>query len=136
MTEIEDLGHIYYIDMKEFVKTINKTGKIDKDETQDSMLAKWLAVITEKDIKDKTIIKNICEIQEEINMAVSELVRLSEDKIIRHAYLKRQDEIMLHNRKDRRLAELEVEVVQKDITISARDAEIEELKRQLAEFLS
>ena len=63
------------------------------------MLAKWLAVITEKDIENKAIIKNICEEQEEIGMAVSELVRLSEDKVTRQAYQKRQDEIMLYNRK-------------------------------------
>ena len=55
-------------------------------ETQDSTLAKWLAVIMEKDINDKSIITNICEEQEEIGMAVSALVRLSEDKITRQAY--------------------------------------------------
>ena len=47
------------------------------------MLAYWLAVITEKDIKDKSIIENICKEQEEIGMAVSELVKLSEDRVTR-----------------------------------------------------
>jgi len=35
--------------------------------------------------------------QEEIGMAVSALVKLSEDKVTRQAYQKRQDEIMLYN---------------------------------------
>ena len=61
------------------------------------MLANWLAIITEKDIEDKAIIKSICEEQEEIGMAVSALVKLSEDKVTRQAYQKRQDEIMLYN---------------------------------------
>ena len=41
--------------MRAFVKTINEAVKIGKVETQDSMLAKWLAVITEKDIADKMV---------------------------------------------------------------------------------
>jgi hypothetical protein len=89
---------LHYIDMKAFVKIINETGCVNKTETQDTMFANWLAIITEKDIEDKAIIKNICEEQEEIGMAVSALVRLSEDKITRQAYQRRQDEIMLYNR--------------------------------------
>jgi len=90
---------LHYINMKLFVKTINETGGIGKGETEETMLAKWLAIITEKDIEDKTIIKNICEEQEEIGMAVSELVRLSEDMVIRQAYQRRQDDIMLYNKR-------------------------------------
>lgn len=81
---------LHYIDMKAFVNAINKVGGIGKGETEEKMLAKWLAVITEKDIEDKAIIKSICEEQEEIGMAVSTLVRLSEDKVTRQAYQKRQ----------------------------------------------
>ena len=44
-------------------------------------------------------IKNICVEQEEIGMAVSALVRLSKDKLKRQEYLKRQDEIMLYNKR-------------------------------------
>ena len=115
-TVFTDALELHYIDMKAFVKTINETG--GKSETQDSMLARWLAIITEKDIKDKAIIKNICEEQEEISMAVSTLVRLSEDKVTRQAYQRRQDEIVLQNRKDRRLTELEAEVAEKDALIA------------------
>ena len=84
-TVFSDALELHYIDMKAFVKTINETGGIGKGETQDSKLEKWLAVITEKDINDKSIIANICEEQEEIGMAVSALVRLSEDKVTRQA---------------------------------------------------
>jgi hypothetical protein len=57
-------------------------------------------------------------------MAVSALARLSEDKITRQAYQKRQDEIMLQNRKDRKLSELEA-------TIAKKDAIIAKLRSQL-----
>jgi hypothetical protein len=93
-----DALELHYIDMEAFVKTINEAGCIGKGEMLDSMFEKWLAVITEKDIKDKTIIKNICGEQEEIGMVVSELVRLSEEMIIRHAYQRRQDDIVVYNR--------------------------------------
>ena len=128
-TIFSDAMELHYIDMKKFAKTINETGRIGKGEMQDSMLAKWLAVITEKDIEDKEIIKSICEEQEEIGVAVSALARMSEDKITRQAYQRRQDEIVLQQRKDQRLTELEIEVAEKD-------AENEQLKQQLAELRS
>ena len=101
-TVFSDALELHYIDMKAFVKAINEKGSIDEDKTEESMLdnfSNWLAFITEKDIEDKTIIKTICEEQEEIGMAVSALVRLSEDKITRQAYQRRQDEIMSYNKR-------------------------------------
>jgi len=121
---------LHYIDMKAFVKTINKTGGIGKGETQDSMLAKWLTVITEKDIEDKSIIKNICEEQEEIGMAVSALVRLSEDKITRQAYQKRQDEIVLYNK---RISDYKQIAEQEKLRAEKAEAENEILRKRLAE---
>ena len=87
-----DSLELHYIDMQMFVDMINKHSMID-----DSMLSKWLAIITEKDIKDKSIIENICKEKEEIEMVVSTLVRLSDDKIARQAYQRRQDDIALYN---------------------------------------
>jgi predicted transposase/invertase (TIGR01784 family) len=118
---------LHYFNMKAFVETINEKGGIGKGETQDSMLANWLTLITVKDIEDKTIIKSICEEQEEIGMAVSTLVRLSEDKLTRQEYLKRQDDIMLQNQKERRLVELET-------TVADQARENEQLRQQLAEL--
>ena len=90
-----DALELHYIDMKAFAEATNKAGGIEKGGAQGSMLANWLAFITEKDIADKSIIKGICEEQEEIGMAVSTLARFSEDKLTRHEYLRRQDDIML-----------------------------------------
>ena len=101
---------LHYIDMKTFVKTINETDSIGKGETIETMLSNWLALITEKDIEDKNIIKNICKKQEEIGMAVSTLVRLSKDKVMRQAYQRRQDDLLLQQQKDRRFMEMEVEI--------------------------
>ena len=98
-TVLTDALELHYIDMKAFVKAINKTGSIEIGKPHETMLAKWLAIIAEKDILDKAIIKNICVEQEEIGMAVSALVRLSKDKLKRQEYLKRQDEIMLYNKR-------------------------------------
>jgi len=134
-TIFTDALELHYIDMKAFVKTINETGGVGKGETQETMLANWLAIITEKDIEDKTIIKNICEEQEEINMAVSALVRLSEDKITRQAYQKRQDEIMLYNKRIsdyKHAAEQERQRADEaEVTIANQAKLIAELRSQL-----
>ena len=128
---------LHYIDMKAFVETINETGGIGKGETEETMLANWLAVITEKDIEDKSIIKNICEEQEAIGMAVSALVRLSEDKITRQAYQKRQDEIGLYNKRisdyKHRAEQAESASVEKDVTIADQAKIIAELRSRLDE---
>jgi len=126
-TVFSDALELHYIDMKAFVKNINKKSGFGEGETLDSMLTKWLTVIAEKDIEDKTIIKNICEEQEEISMAVSELVRLSEDKITRQAYQKRQDEIMLYNKRLNDYIHMRHRAEQ-------AEAEIEKLRARLAEL--
>jgi len=130
---------LHYIDMKAFVKTINEKGGIGKGETEETMLANWLAIITEKDIEDKTIIKNICEEQEEISMVVSALVRLSEDKVTRQAYQKRQDEIVLFNKRARdyekmkqRAEQAENTIEEKDAALADKDAIIAELRSQIS----
>ncbi|MCL2048237.1 MAG: Rpn family recombination-promoting nuclease/putative transposase [Defluviitaleaceae bacterium] len=134
-TVFSDALELHYIDMKAFVRAINETDGISKGETLDSMLAKWLAVITEKDIKDKGIIRDICEEKEEISMVVSTLARLSEDKIARLDYLRWQDDVVIANIKarkaeeDRRRAEIaerraetaEAALVDKDNVIAYKD---------------
>ena len=81
-------------------------------------------VITEKEIKDKAIIKNFCEDEEKNEMVVSELVRMSEDKVTRQAYQRRQDEIILQHRKDRRLTELENENEKLRLRLAELEAQI------------
>jgi len=125
---------LHYIDMKAFVKAVNETGGIGKGETEETMLANWLAIITEKDIKDKSIIENICKEQEEIGMAVSALVRLSEDKVTRQEYLRRQDDIMLHNKRARDYELMKQRAEQEKNRAEQAEAENEMLRKRLAEL--
>jgi len=134
---------LHYIDMKAFVKAVNETGSIGKGKPEETMLASWLAIITEKDIKDKSIIENICKEQEEIRMAVSTLVRVSEDKLTRHEYLRRQDDIMLQNIKKRDYEQMQQRVVQEQHRAEQEkhraeqaEAENEMLRKRLAELES
>ena len=134
-TIFTDALELHYIDMKLFVKMINEKGSIGKGESLDSMFEKWLTVITEKDIEDKEIIKNICEEQEEIGMAVSALVRLSEDKLTRQEYQKRQDDILLaaQKAKNYKLMERRAEQAEAEIKrLQSVDSENERLRQELA----
>ena len=124
-TVFSDALELHYIDMSAFAKTVNETGAIDKNELLDSMLAKWLAVIAEKAILDKSIIKSISE-EGEIGMAVSTLSRISRDKITRQEYQKRQDEIFYQNRREARIAALEAEVAEKDAIIRELRSKLDE----------
>ena len=155
-TVFSDALELHYIDMKAFVGAVNETGDIGRCQSMATMLAKWLAVITAKDIKDKTIIRDICEEQEEIRMVVSKLVELHEDSVIRQTYQRRQDEIMLQNRRisdyihiaeqerhraqqernraeqeSRRAEQAENALLKKDAAIADKDALIAELRSQL-----
>ena len=49
---------------------VNKTRDVGDGKTLETKLAKWLAVITEKDVVDKAKIRSGCVEQEEIGMAV------------------------------------------------------------------
>ena len=93
-----DVMELHYIDMRAFAKAVNKAGNINIAGTEASMFTKWLSIITQKEIKDKNIIANICKDEEDMQMAVSTLARQSEDKYIRQAYLRRQDEIYFFNK--------------------------------------
>lgn len=88
---------LHYIDMKAFANAVNATNSINFADTDAIMFAKWLSIITQKEINNKEIIENACD-EEEIYMAVSALVRQSEDKIIRQAYQRRKDEIFYYNK--------------------------------------
>ena len=121
-----DAMELHYVNMKEAVKMI-----AEKSEAIDPMLMKWLALITAKDIEDKSVIENICKEDETIAMAVTELARLSEDKIVRQAYQRRLDDIMVYNS---RLSEYRKIAEHESRRASAAEAEIESLRRQLTEL--
>ena len=142
-TVFSEALELHYIDMKGGVEMVR-----DRSGTVDPMLLKWLAVIAEKDIEDKAIIEGICREDDLIGQAVLALARLSEDKITRQEYQKRQDEIMLQRRRDRLLVEKDAALVEmgaiiagKDAElagmgaeIAGKDAELEQLRRQLAKL--
>jgi len=120
-TVFSDAMELHYIDMKAFAKAVNDADGITNE---DGLFAKWLSVITQKEINNKAIIENACE-EEEIFMAVSTLALQSEDKYTRQAYQRRKDDVYFYEMKMRRAeqAELEIEQLRK---------EIEELRAQLA----
>ena len=89
---------LHYIDMKAFAKAVNETGTFNVGDTEEVMFAKWLSIITQKDITDKAIIEKAYKDEEEIQMAMSALARQSEDKIARQAYQRRKDEIFYYNK--------------------------------------
>ena len=90
-----DVMELHYIDMKAFAKAVNEANSIVN--TEEAMFAKWLSVITQREIDNKAIIEAACN-EEDIFMAMTALERQSEDKIIRQAYQRRQDEIYFHNK--------------------------------------
>jgi predicted transposase/invertase (TIGR01784 family) len=107
-TVFTDAMELHYIDMKAFANAVNEADSININDTEETMFVKWLSVITEKDIVNKSIIENACIEEEEIQMAMTALQRQSEDKIIRQAYQRRKDDIYFYNlerQEDRRLLE-------------------------------
>ena len=113
-TVFTDAMELHYIDMKAFAKAVNETGSINVGDTEDVMFAKWLSVITQKEITNKAIIENVYKDEEEIQMAISTLARHGEDKITRQAYQRRQDEIYFYNKEkyeyNRKLEEQAAEI--------------------------
>ena len=85
-------------------------------------------------------LESVCKEQEEVGMAVSALVRLSEDKVTRQKYLRRQDDIMLHNKRVRdyelmkqRAEQEKNRAEQAERASEEKDAIIAQLKAQLGE---
>jgi predicted transposase/invertase (TIGR01784 family) len=139
-TVFTDAMELHYIDMKAFAKAVNEVGSMDISDTVTEMFAKWLSIITQKEITDKSLIEQACEDEEDIKMAVSTLARQSEDKYARQAYQRRLDDIYYYNKEkqaweeDKRklaLAELEREEDKRKLTDQAR--QIAELKARLGE---
>jgi len=133
-----------HINMKAFAEAVNEANSINIDDTEETMFAKWLSVITQKEINNKTIIENACS-EDEIFMAVSALARQSEDKIIRQAYQRRKDDIYFYNKNMAKKAEAEQRAEQAERMIEQErnraeqersraehaEAEIEQLRQQL-----
>ena len=126
-----DAMELHYIDMKAFAKAVNEADSISINDTEETLFAKWLSIITQKEIANKAIIENACKDEEEIFMAVSALARQSEDKIIRQAYQRRQDEIYFNNKERADYARM---LEQERSRAEQAEGEIEKLRQQIAEF--
>jgi len=130
-----DALELHYINMKAFIKAINAMETADM--ANKTMLEKWLALITEKDIADKSLIKAICQQEEDINMAVAELELKSLDKYERQAYKRRREDIMLYffnmDNKDKQIAEQEQALAEKDKALAEKDTALAEKDTALAE---
>jgi len=97
-TIFTDAMELHYIDMRAFAKAVNEAGSIHINDNPEVMFSKWLSIITQKEITDKTIITDVCDSEEEIQLAVTTLARQSKDKITRQAYQRRLDEIYFYNK--------------------------------------
>ena len=125
-----DAMELHYIDMKAFAKAVNEANSMSIDDTEETMFAKWLSVITQKEIDNKAIIEAACN-EEEIFMAVTALQRQSEDKIIRQAYQRRQDEIYFNNKALHERDVYKQQAEQERQRADGLQAEIEQLRQQL-----
>ena len=127
-TVFSNAMELHYIDMKAFAKAVNEAGGININDTEEAMFVKWLSVITQKEIIDKTIIENACKDEEDILMAVSTLAKQSEDKYTRQAYQRRQDEIYFYNK-----SKFEAEHTQRVLeqALADKDALIAKLQAEL-----
>ena len=83
--------------MKAFAKAVNEADSININDAAEIKFAKWLSVITQKEINNKAIIEDAYKDEEEISMAVHELVKYGEDKYTRQKYARRKDDIQHYN---------------------------------------
>ena len=136
-TIFTDAMELHYINMKAFAKAVNEADSINigsnNNEETETTFAKWLSIITQKEINNKTIIENAVKDKEEILMAISALQRQSEDKLIRQAYQRRKDEIYFFNKSmaEKELAEQRAEKEQRRAEQEQRRAEQAETRIEL-----
>ena len=135
-TVFTDAMELHYIDMKAFAKAVNEADSININDTEETMFVKWLSVITQKEINNKAIIENACKDEEEILMAVTALQRQSEDKIIRQAYQRRQDEIYFYNKSKFEAEQTQRMLEQAELRADKAEYMLEQEKRNAAQALA
>jgi predicted transposase/invertase (TIGR01784 family) len=133
-----DAMELHYIDMSAFAKAVNEAGSLNVGDAEEAMFAKWLSVITQKEIVDKAIVEDAFKDEEEIQMAVTALARQSKDKIARQAYQRRKDELFYYNKNMRERDEYKLMAEQEhrraeqaESALAEKDAIIAELRSQL-----
>jgi len=154
-TVFTDAMELHYINMKAFAKAVNEADSINIDDTGEVKFAKWLSLITQKEINNKAIIEDAYKDEEEIFMAVATLVKQGEDKYTRQKYARRKDDIqdytlrMVRAEQDRQTAERErqraaqLQIEKEQLSRKAEqdrqraekaEAEIATLREKLAKF--
>jgi len=126
-TVLTDAMELHFINMKAFAGAVNEADSTNIREVTDNMFVYWLSVITEKEIVNKEILDNAYKEKEVIRMALSAIERQSEDKIMRQAYQRRQDEIYFNNLERQEHEELKQ-------ANQELEQEIEKLRKRLAEL--
>jgi predicted transposase/invertase (TIGR01784 family) len=131
-TVFTEAMELHIIDMKAFAKAVNEANSTNIEEAKEYMFSYWLSVITEKEIANKDIIENARKGEEVIKMAVSAIARQSQDKAMRQAYQRRQDDIYFHNLElanNQRIMQQQAEEIAR---LQSVDTENEKLRQQIA----
>jgi len=128
-TVFTDALELHYINMKAFAEAVNEANSININGAKEPVFAKWLSVITQQEIKNKTIIEDAYKDEEEIFMAVNALVRHGEDKYTRQKYARRKEDIQDYTLKMMRAEQDRQRVDQLQI-------ENEQLRQQIAALQS
>ena len=121
---------LHYINMQSFIHDVNKTGKLNINEA----LTKWLLIITQKEINDKSLIEEACKYEEEIQVAVSELAKQWQDEVARIEYFQRQDEIYFANKREERYKKIKENYRQAQEALEEYKQAQEEYKRVQEEY--
>jgi len=129
-TVFTDAMELHYINMKAFAKAVNEANSINITDTEEVKFAKWLSVITQKEINNKAIIEDAYKDEEEIFMAVATLVKQGEDKYTRQKYARRKEDIQDYTLKMQRAEEALIEIER----LRNVDAENEQLRQQIADL--
>jgi len=133
-TVFTDAMELHYINMKAFAKAVNEANSINITDTEEVKFAKWLSVITQKEINNKTIIEEAYKDEEEIFMAVTTLIKQGEDKYTRQKYARRKDDIQDYTLKMARAEQYRQQTEQYRQQTEQLAAENEILRKRLAEF--
>jgi len=133
-TVFTDSMELHYINMKAFAKAVNEANCININDTDEIKFAKWLSVITQKEINNKTIIEDAYKDEEEIFMAVTTLVKQGEDKHTRQKYARRKDDIQHYTVTMKRAEQDRKRAEQAEREVEQISAEIKALRKRLAEL--
>jgi predicted transposase/invertase (TIGR01784 family) len=131
-TVFSEAMEFHYIDMRAFAKAVNEAGTINIGSDTETMFASWLSLITEKEIKDKKILNEICKEAEEIQMAASTLAVQSKDKNARLTYARREDEVYFHKKEKHDLEQKIAQALRREAQEKTR-AEQEKTRAEQAE---